>query len=153
MVKKAKFVWKLLILGDTAVGKTSLLNQYVSHSFKEDYKATLGVNIIIKNVEMEEIDGIVRLILWDIAGQDRYEKSRKAYYEGCSGVFFVYDITRYSSFENIEIKWLEDLRGYLRKEDCPYILVGNKSDLEKQRGVFKENGARLAEKINAIDFI
>ena len=101
-VRKGDWVLKLAVLGDAGVGKTSLVNQFVEDKFKEDYRATMGVNIVIKNIELKQIDSRVRLILWDIAGQEVYEKTRGAYYEGCAGALLVYDITRYSSFENIE---------------------------------------------------
>ncbi len=150
--KNLNYVLKLVLLGDTAVGKTSLVHKYAEDRFKEDYKATLGTNIVMKNIEIEQIESKVRLILWDIAGQDKYEKSRHAYYEGCAGALFIYDITRYSSFENIEFKWLKDYKKYVKDKDS-YILIGNKNDLENQRGVYKEDATKLAKRINAIDFI
>jgi len=150
--KKGDWVLKLAVLGDAGVGKTSLVNQFVESSFKEDYKATMGVNIIIKNMELPQIDSKVRLILWDIAGQDAYEKTRSAYYEGCAGALLVYDITRYSSFDDIEAKWLRDYKDHVEKQQS-YILIGNKADLDDQRGVFQEDAQKYAEKINAIEFL
>ena len=152
MSESGQYILKLAVLGDAGVGKTSLVNQFVSASFKEDYQATLGVNIVIKNIKLEKIKSNAQLILWDIAGQEQYEKTRGAYYEGCLGALLVYDITRYSSFENIEFKWLTDYKKHVEKGGS-LILIGNKNDLEDQRYVFKEDAKEMAKRINAIEFI
>ncbi|TXT57172.1 MAG: Small GTP-binding domain protein [Promethearchaeota archaeon] len=150
--KSGDWVLKIAILGDAGVGKTSLVNQFVDNSFKEDYKATIGANILKKDVKLPQLNSTAKMVLWDIAGQTQYEKARSAYYEGCSGALLVYDITRYSSFDNISARWLSDYRKHVKKEQL-YILVGNKNDLEHQRGVNNEDGASLAEKIEALEFI
>lgn len=152
MSESGQYILKLAVLGDAGVGKTSLVNQFVSASFKEDYRATLGVNIVMKIIRLEKINSNAQLILWDIAGQEQYEKTRGAYYEGCVGALLVYDITRYSSFENIEFKWLTDYNKHVGKEGS-YILIGNKNDLEDQRYVFIEDAKEMAKRINAIEFI
>ena len=143
-------VLKLVLLGDAAVGKTSLIDMYAHHRFKEDYKPTLGVNIVVK--EIDEIDAHIRLIIWDIAGQNKYELSRKMFFQGVVGALFVYDTTRNESFQNIESKWLKDLNEY-GDQDLAYVLIGNKIDLEDLRVVSTVMGKELAEKINASDFI
>ena len=152
MTKPGQYVLKLAVLGDAGVGKTSLVNQFVSASFKEDYRATLGVNIVMKTIKLEQINSSARLILWDIAGQEQYEITRGSYYEGCVGALLVYDITRYSSFENIEIKWLTDYKKHVEKMGS-LILIGNKNDLIDQRYVFKEDAEEMAKRINAKEFI
>lgn len=148
--KGKDWVFKIVILGDTAVGKTSLIYQYVESKFKEDYKETMGVNILVKTVKIGTTN--VRLLLWDIAGQSKYESSRGKFFEGCIGALMVYDITRYSSFENIELIWLRDFHKYALSEKN-YILIGNKMDLEGERGVYKEDAQKFANRIEAIDFI
>jgi len=150
--EKKSFVFKLAILGDAGVGKTSLVNQYCENIFKEDYRATMGVHLIKKDIELENINSIVHLILWDIAGQDAYEKTRQKYYDGCTGALLVYDITRYNTFNSIEQKWIKDFSKHV-KSNVPYVLIGNKTDLEQDRGVFSEDALKLASKINAADFI
>ncbi|MFX0069504.1 MAG: Rab family GTPase [Candidatus Hermodarchaeota archaeon] len=147
-----QWTFKILLCGDMAVGKTSLINQYIQHSFEEDYKPTLGVNIITKDIEVKELSTLVRLIIWDIAGQDKYEKFRRAYYEGCSGALLVYDQTREQTLHNIDKKWFNDLKSHIRK-NIDYILIGNKSDLKDLRVVNSREGKVLAEKLNAVDFI
>ena len=149
---KRKWAIKLTVLGDPAVGKTSLIDKYITDSFNENYSPTLGVNIVTKDIRIEEDDSDIRLLLWDIAGQDKYEITRQMFFQGCSGTLLVYDITRYSTFERITSKWLEDFKKYSRP-DGVYLLIGNKSDLIDSVKVSSEEGNSLAEKINAVKFI
>jgi len=147
-----EYVFKITILGQSAVGKTSLINQFVEGSFQEDYKPTLGANIIRKDVNIEEVNVKVRLIMWDLAGQEKYNVIRSMYFQGCVGSLLVYDVTRHDSFSAIESKWLKDFKNYVKKEGA-YILIGNKVDLEGQRSVEKQEGEKLAKKIEASAFI
>ena len=150
--EKTDLMFKIALLGDPATGKTSLINKYVHHAFDENYQPSLGVNIIIKDIEVKEKNLKVKLILWDIAGQERYELSRRMFFQGCSGALFVYDITRPSTLENVESKWYPDLVTY-GKKNSSFLLIGNKTDLEDSRGITTEKGKELAETIQASDFI
>jgi small GTP-binding protein len=147
-----EYVFKLVVLGEAAVGKTSLINQYVEESFSEDYKPTLGANIIRKDVTIPSINARIRLIMWDLAGQEKYNVIRSMYFQGCVGALLVYDVTRHPTFTNITSKWLADFQKYVKKEGA-YILIGNKIDLEDQRIVPKSEGAKLAQEMNACDFV
>lgn len=147
-----EFVFKITVLGNSAVGKTSLINQYIEHSFKEDYKPTLGANIIRKDVFVDEINAKCRLILWDLAGQEKYNVIRSMYFQGCVGSLLVFDLTRHKSFSDIQDRWLKDFKKYVKKEGT-YILIGNKSDLKDQRAVSTEEAESLAETINASNFV
>jgi small GTP-binding protein len=147
-----EYVFKLVLLGEAAVGKTSLINRYVEGSFQEDYKPTLGANIIRKDVRLEESNAKIRLIVWDLAGQEKYNVIRSMYFQGCVGALLVYDVTRHNTFSEIKNKWLADFQKYVKKEGA-YILIGNKIDLEDQRIVPTEEGQKLANEINACDFI
>ena len=147
-----EFVFKIVILGDAAVGKTSLINQYIEQSFEEDYKPTLGANIIRKDVFIDEIKASVRLIMWDLAGQEKYNVIRSMYFQGCVGALLVYDVTRHNTFETINSKWLKDFKKYVKKEGI-YILIGNKIDLKDQKVVSTEDGESFSKEINASDFI
>lgn len=151
--EKEKFiVFKFVLLGDAAVGKTSLVDIYTQHSFREDYKPTLGVNIVVKELKIEEINAQIRLVLWDIAGQEKYDLSRKMFFQGVVGALLVYDTTRDVTFKNIESKWLKDLNEY-SEEELSCILIGNKIDLNESRVVSEDKGREFAEKINASDFV
>jgi len=151
--KLDQWIFKLVLLGDHAVGKTSLINQYMDKMFEEDYKPTIGVNIIQKTIELKQIKSNVRLILWDIAWQEKYQKFRQYYFEGCVGALLVYDITRETTFENIKSKWYKDFKQYVETKNHTYVLIGNKNDLENERCVANNDGKNLADAIGATDFI
>ncbi|TXT59791.1 MAG: Small GTP-binding domain protein [Promethearchaeota archaeon] len=151
-IETREYVFKIVVLGEAAVGKTSLINQFVEESFEEDYKPTLGANIIRKDVKIEEINSKIRLILWDLAGQEKYESIRGMYFQGTVGALLVYDITRHNTYELINSKWLQDYKKNAKKEGA-YILIGNKKDLKDQRMVESGEGRELADKINACDFV
>ncbi|MHA1671721.1 MAG: Rab family GTPase [Promethearchaeota archaeon] len=147
----SEILLKLVLLGSPAVGKTSLINKYVHHSFEEDYHSTLGVNIVVKEINLED-STLVKLIFWDIAGQEKYDLSRQMFFQGCVGGLFVYDITRPSTLIDIEEKWLPDLRKY-GNEKAPYLLIGNKSDLEETRRISIEEGQEFCDRVKALEFI
>ncbi len=151
-IEKREWALKLAVLGDPAVGKTSLIDKYITDSFRENYQPTLGVNIVSKDIRIEEINSKIRLLLWDIAGQHKYELTRQSFFQGCVGALLVYDMTRYSTFEQISLKWLEDFKNFSRP-DGVYILIGNKSDLTDSIRVSSEEGKSLSQKINAAEFI
>ncbi|NVM38281.1 MAG: GTP-binding protein [Candidatus Lokiarchaeota archaeon] len=145
-----EFVFKIVIIGDAAVGKTSLINQFVESSFNEDYKPTLGANIIRKDVNLDNTK--VRLIMWDLAGQEKYRVVRSMYFQGCEGALLVYDVTRYHTLDSINDKWLKDYKKHVKKKGA-FILIGNKTDLKEQVAVPTERGKELATKIKASHFI
>ena len=151
-LEKTDLMFKIALLGDPATGKTSLIDQYIHQKFNEQYNASLGVNILIKDIEVKEKNLKVKLIIWDIAGQERYELSRRMFFQGCSGALFVYDLTRSSTLESVVSKWYPDLVTY-GKENATFLLIGNKSDLEDSRGITTEEGKKVAERIKAKDFI
>ncbi len=149
--EERKFVLKLVVLGDPAVGKTSLIEQYIQHSFNNDYRPTIGVNIMIKEMFLEKENIHTTLVLWDIAGQEKYEISRSSFFSGCVGGLLVYDVTRPSTLDHIESKWFIDLKKFSLNEG-KFILIGNKLDLQDLKRVSEEDGKVLAEKLDAIDF-
>lgn len=149
-----EFVFKVAVLGSAGVGKTSLINRYVDRKFSEDYKPTLGASIIAKDVELTADSDIyqVRLVLWDLAGQEKYESVRPMYFQGCVGAILVYDVTRAPTFDEIPDKWLRDFQQYALPESS-YLLIGNKIDLDNLRKVDTSEGEDLAESIEASEFI
>ncbi len=141
--------FKIVIVGDYGVGKTSLINQYVTQKFKGSYIPTLGVQFT--KISLKASDDEVELILWDIAGQDSFFKIRQRFYDNTQGFIVVYDITRKSSLENIK-NWYDDVTAHTGKLPC--LLLGNKSDLTERRVINKEDVKEIIEKheMNFINF-
>ncbi|MFW9809905.1 MAG: Rab family GTPase [Candidatus Thorarchaeota archaeon] len=123
--ENADFLFKIVFLGEGAVGKTSLVGRYVYDSFEGDYLATIGTDIHIKMVRVG--DTVVKLVIWDIAGQDNFAQLRRAYYMNASGAFFVFDTTRPETLERVD-EWLNALFTVTGK--IPLVLLENKIDLE-----------------------
>ncbi len=119
------FLFKIVFLGEGAVGKTSLVGRYVYDSFEGDYLATIGTDIHVKILEIDDVR--VKLVVWDIAGQDDFAQLRKAYYQNSSGAFFVFDTTRPETIDRIG-EWIDALFGVTGK--IPLVLLENKVDLE-----------------------
>ncbi len=126
--KEAKF--KIVILGDYAVGKTSLVRAFVEKKFSEDYIPSIGVNLYVKEVLLEHQGKKLKvtLTMWDIAGQKMFKSMLPAYHLGANGVFFVADLTRPESFDNLT-GWHKDLTKNI-SAPLPTILLANKSDLD-----------------------
>ncbi len=127
----SKFTFKLIVLGDGGVGKTSLINQFVEKKFRSDYKSTIGVNIMAKNYQLfENVE--IKFALFDVAGQKYFRKVRKSYYKGAQAIIFVYDVTRPETLEGVKV-WSDDAQqelGDLKKLKC--LVVGNKIDLPRK---------------------
>ncbi len=121
----AAYLFKIVFLGEGAVGKTSLVGRFVYDSFEGDYLATIGTDIHLKMVQVDDV--LVKLVIWDIAGQDNFAQLRKAYYMNASGAFFVYDTSRAETIERVD-NWVDAL--YAVTVEIPLIICENKSDLE-----------------------
>jgi Ras-related protein Rab-11A len=143
--KDYNYLFKVLILGDSFVGKTNMLKRFLNDEFDMNTKETVGVEFGSKNFIMDEKD-IVKAQIWDTAGQERYRSVTKAYYKGAKGALLVYDISRRNTFENID-NWLIDLRTNGDK-DILIILIGNKCDLIDKREVSVEEAQTKAEQYN-----
>ena len=133
---------KILIIGDTAVGKTSLLSRFADDCISPSHIATIGVDFRTRTIRLD--DGTtVRLQIWDTAGQERFQTITKAYYKGADGAMIVYDVTNSESFEQVG-KWIAQLTENV--DNLPKMLVANKMDLMTDRGVVASvQGERLAE--------
>jgi len=151
---KRHFSFKIACIGDTGVGKTSLINQFISKKFEKDYISTIGVNILLKDLKMvfgsDKGNYEVQLMLWDIAGQEKYSRIRHMFYQGSNACIIVYDITRPASFLVVP-EFLQDLEEFLQRK-VPIIILGNKVDLKDLRRVEQENGEKLQETTNALAF-
>ncbi|KAI9280192.1 GTP-binding protein [Umbelopsis sp. AD052] len=136
------YLFKLVLIGDSGVGKSNILSRFTTNEFNLESKSTIGVEFATKNVS---IDGnTVKCQIWDTSGQERYRAITGAYYRGAVGALLVYDITRPTSFQNVS-HWLKELRDHA-DEKIVIMLVGNKLDLsETSRAVPTEEGGALAE--------
>ncbi|XP_010422851.1 PREDICTED: ras-related protein RABA4a-like isoform X2 [Camelina sativa] len=138
--QKIDYVFKLVLIGDSGVGKSQILSRYARNEFSLDSKATIGVEFQTRTLVMDHKS--VKAQIWDTAGQERAVTS--AYYRGAVGAMLVYDVSRRQTFDHIP-RWLEELRNHADK-NIVIILVGNKSDLEDQRAISTEDAKGFAEK-------
>ena len=134
---------KVVLVGDSGVGKTNIMSKYLKNEFREDSKATVGVEFGAKTFTVES--HVIKAQIWDTAGQERYKAITSAYYKGAKGAFIVYDITRKNTFDSVD-RWVSDLTATADKK-ISIILIGNKSDLEDQRQVNKEMGEEKANQL------
>ena len=137
------YLFKIILLGDTAVGKTSILLRFSENKYSGDFHSTIGVDFRVSLQKYN--DKSVKLQLWDTAGQERFRNIVSSYYRVAHAAFFIFDITNLSSFENISM-WIGESENFL-KDDIPKFLIGNKSDLEDKRAVLKERAVRFAERL------
>ncbi len=141
-----KYMFRICLIGNICVGKTSLLARYADNSFKESYANTIGVDFRVITLKYKDI--IAKVHIWDTAGNERFKSITINYYRSSHGFIYVYDITSKESFENLNM-WIN-----LTNENCGTnainFLVGNKSDLEKEREVTKEEGEEFAKKYDLI---
>ncbi|KAF8077357.1 hypothetical protein N665_1043s0002 [Sinapis alba] len=136
-----EYLFKIVIIGDSAVGKSNLLTRYARNEFNPNSKATIGVEFQTQSMLIDGKE--VKAQIWDTAGQERFRAVTSAYYRGAVGALVVYDITRTSTFENVG-RWLDELNTH-SDTTVAKMLIGNKCDLESIRAVSIEEGKSLAE--------
>ncbi|CAG5136021.1 unnamed protein product [Candidula unifasciata] len=144
MAKRYDTLLRLLLVGDTGVGKTCLICQYASNEFHESHLTTIGVDFKMKVIDLDGRK--VKVQIWDTAGQERFEAITKQSFTRAQGCILVYDICSRSSFESLG-KWILFVRRYA-KEDTAVILIGNKSDLEDKRQVSRATAQQFADQNN-----
>ncbi|KAJ8557464.1 hypothetical protein K7X08_003089 [Anisodus acutangulus] len=140
--QKIDYVFKVVLIGDSAVGKSQILARFARNEFSLDSKATIGVEFQTRTLVIQHKS--VKAQIWDTAGQERYRAVTSAYYRGAVGALLVYDITKRQTFDHIP-RWLEELRAHADK-NIVIMLVGNKTDLEDQRAVPTEDAKEFAQK-------
>lgn len=140
MSKPKSTTLKFLVVGDSGVGKTSLLVRYCDDTFQTDYLSTIGVDFKIKRIEYNNQP--VTLNIWDTAGQERFRNITKSFYKGAHGIVLTYSIIDPNSYQHIE-KWVEQIREAGNAE-ITMILVGSKADLKDERKVTYKQGEELA---------
>lgn len=145
----SSFKLKVLLCGAAAVGKTSLVQRFIKNRFAANYKLTVGVDILTKDVEFRAGE-IATLSIWDIGGQQRFEFIRSTFYKGASGALLVFDLSRAQTYEEIQ-KWLTEVRQFAG-EDIPFVLIGNKADLIEDVGevIDRDEARALAESEGSI---
>ncbi|MCK4370959.1 MAG: GTP-binding protein [Candidatus Lokiarchaeota archaeon] len=148
--ERTEMIFKIIVIGDPAVGKTSLLTNFCGDKFNYEYIPTVGVNITKEPITTKDDMGkdiTVNLMIWDIAGQPQFYMLHRPYFNGADGMMLVYDITRSSSFSNINNWWSTSIKYGLSA--IPRILIGNKIDLQDDRKIILPMAEHLSEKISA----
>ncbi|GAA0162309.1 hypothetical protein Leryth_007397 [Lithospermum erythrorhizon] len=136
------YLFKVVLIGDSGVGKTNILSRFTRNEFSLQSKSTIGVEFGTRTISVD--DKYVKAQIWDTAGQERYRAITSAYYRGAVGALVVYDVTRNITFENVE-RWLKELRDHT-DQNIVVMLVGNKADLRHLRAVPVENAQAFAER-------
>jgi len=142
------YIIKIVLLGEANVGKTSLVYRFIENKFRENYKSTLGVNLMKKDMNLEDFGGVT-VQIWDLGGQESFKSLRKLYLEGANGALVVYDCTKKKTFEKLS-GWMQDFKQARGNE--PLVLIGNKNDLKDKIKVPDSDGIDFAKR-NNMDFI
>jgi small GTP-binding protein len=136
------------LLGEANVGKTSLVYRFIENKFRENYKSTLGVNLLKKDFALKEF-GDISAQIWDLGGQESFKSLRKLYLEGANGALVVFDTTKLETFEKLQ-GWIQDFK--LARGDEPLLLIGNKIDL-KDKIKISDNQARELANAHNMEYI
>jgi small GTP-binding protein len=142
--EKEYYKLKLIVIGDSGVGKTNIIKRYISNTFTIDTKSTVGVEFFTKTFKINE--DILKLEIWDTAGQERYKAITSAYYRGSRGALIVYDISRIETYNNVD-KWITELKEKV-EGSFKLLLIGNKSDLKEGRKMSIETAMHKARQLN-----
>ena len=145
MVEDEPPLYKILLLGDSTVGKTCFLLRYTDDTFLDLHMATIGLDYRLKTMILDD-QRIVKVQLWDTAGQDKFRAITRNYYKGARGIILIYDVTNIKSYENIK-KWINEIKEEI-SEEVTIVLIGNKIDNEGERKISKEQGEKLANDYN-----
>ncbi|XP_036339926.1 ras-related protein Rab-43 isoform X1 [Rhagoletis pomonella] len=143
------FLFKVVLIGDCGTGKTCIVERFKTGNFVERHGNTIGVDFSMKTINIE--GKATKLQIWDTAGQERFRTITQSYYRSANGVIIVYDITKRSSFSNLQ-KWIEEVRRYTAS-NVLLILIGNKCDLEEEREVDFEEAKQMCQYIPEILFV
>ena len=138
---------QILLIGDSSVGKTSLIQRYANGIFKEEYLATVGLDYYTKQEMINDITVLVKL--WDTAGQERFKALTPNYFRNAEGVVLAYDVTNSESFDNLKF-WINSIKSNLGEKNIfiPIIIIGNKIDMEDMRDITKEDASKFAKENN-----
>lgn len=138
---KDDFKLKIVVVGDSGVGKTNLIRRFIQDDFQSNSKATVGVEFFSKSFKMN--DNVFKIEIWDTAGQERYKSITAAYYKGAKGGLVVYDVTSKTSFDNVD-NWVSEIKEKA-STDMKTMMIGNKIDLKDERAVSTEEALEKAK--------
>ncbi|KAL7243669.1 hypothetical protein ACSBR1_015975 [Camellia fascicularis] len=139
------YLFKVVLIGDSGVGKSNLLSRFTRNEFSLESKSTIGVEFATRTIQVD--DKLIKAQIWNTAGQERYRAITSAYYRGAVGALLVYEVTRHVAFENVK-RWLKELRGHT-DPNIVIMLGGNKADLRHLRPVSTEDANAFAERENS----
>jgi len=145
MATEYDYLFKLLLIGDSGVGKSCLLLRFADHTYTESYISTIGVDFKIRTITTRD-EKTIKLQIWDTAGQERFRTITSSYYRGAHGIIVVYDVTDQESFNNVK-QWLNEIERYAC-EKVNKLLVGNKCDLVSKKAVSYEVAKAFADKLD-----
>jgi len=145
MATEYDYLFKLLLIGDSGVGKSCLLLRFADHTYTESYISTIGVDFKIRTITTRD-EKTIKLQIWDTAGQERFRTITSSYYRGAHGIIVVYDVTDQESFNNVK-QWLNEIERYVC-EKVNKLLVGNKCDLVSKKAVSYEVAKGFADKLD-----
>jgi small GTP-binding protein len=148
MMSDPDYVIKICLLGEANVGKTSLVYRFIENKFRDNYKSTLGVNLLKKDMSLKDY-GNVATTIWDLGGQESFKSLRKLYLEGANGALIIFDSTQKKTFEKLD-GWIRDFK--IDRETEPILLIGNKNDL-KDKITISDKEAKEFAKNNKMEYI
>ena len=134
--------YKVLLLGNSSVGKTCILIRFSEDTFNDNYEVTIGLNYRIKTITLDNTP--IKMQIWDTSGEEKFKAIAKNFYRGAHGVLLIYDICQKSSFLDVK-GWIEQIIENTDNDEIVMILCGNKNDMEKERVISKEEGENLAK--------
>ena len=142
---RGEYRFKFVILGDHEVGKSSIIRMFVEKKFTEDYRATIGLNVLTHTFEF--FGNEIGATIFDLGAQNYFRRFRKVYYSGAQAAFIVFDLTNQESFSSV-LNWYQELKDFTADEEIPIVIVGNKSDLSTERQINYKDGVKLANKLS-----
>lgn len=151
MVKE--HIFKICVVGESRVGKTSIITRYIDDTFHSGTKITIGTNLFITRIKIPDKDADITLQIWDIGGNQKFDNIRPVFYSGAKGIIYTCDLTRYDSLINL-LRWKKEIDSYIGPKPC--VLVGNKVDLIEQRKgehFSKSNMNKIKENLNALNYL
>ena len=148
MTDQIDYIVKICLLGEAAVGKTSLVYRFIENKFRDNYKSTLGVNLLKKDLVIDDYGGVSAQI-WDLGGQESFKSLRKLYLEGANGAFVIFDTTKRNTFDKVD-EWIQSFKD--SRGERPLLLIGNKIDLSDKIKVEEAEAKEYADK-NAMRLI